>query len=304
MSTDSQQAPSPVKARLPKFLSFSIFALIALTVLTIAALFIDSIEDKGSRIFLTFIVFGIFVGLTALDTLKGTEREWYPPTALLSNGIFLGASLLTIWLTPASFFGFVASVASLVFLFALILRAGIFLGFLAMDAVDKEGAGGRSVESAERGSALAATWLGNGAAVLFAAYLAATSILAQREMTYDLATFWDTYLKISTALLILAGLALSVSLLLRWFFSADERRAQREANAPVSHGANAQSAAPPVDPQLQQALQPELLPWPTFPDGSPFPADPQGQPDFEAAHSMQFPAQSATSDAQVAPRAQ
>lgn len=295
MSTDIQQAPSTVKARLPKFLSFSIFALIALTVLTIAALFIDSIEDKGSRIFLTFIVFGIFVGLTALDTLKSTEREWYPPTALLSNGIFLGASLLTIWLSPANFFGFVVPVLSLVFLFALILRAGIFLGFLAMDAVDKERTGGRSVDSAERGSSLAATWLGNGAAVLFTAYLAATTILAKREMTYDLATFWDIYLKISTAVLILAGLTLSVSLLLRWFFGADEHKAQAELRtASVSaYSPNASQPAPsePVAPQLQQALQRELLPWPTFANGQPFPADKQGLPDFEAARRMAPPAQ-------------
>lgn len=294
MSTDLQQPPSSVKARLPKFLSFSIFALVALTVLTIAALFIDSIDDKGSRIFLTFVVFAVFVGLTALDTLKSTEREWYPPTALLSNGIFLGASLLTIWLTPSSYYGYFGTAISLVILFALILRAGILLGFLAMDAVDKERAGGRALESTERGSSLAATWLGNGAAVLFTAYIAATTILARREMAYDLTTFWDIYLKISTAVLILAGLALSVSLLLRWFFGADERKLRREqlaASAPVYQGGNPHPVAQqPVGHQPQQPVQQELLPWPTFPDGNPFPADRQGQPDFEAARRMQLPA--------------
>ena len=291
MSTDLQQPPSSVKARLPRFLSFSIFALVALTVLTIAALFIDSIENKGSRIFLTFIVFAVFVGLTALDTLKSDEREWYPPTALLSNGIFLGASLLTIWLTPSSYYGYFGTAISLIVFFALILRAGILLGLLAMDAVDKERAGGRQLEATERGSSLAATWLGNGAAVLFTAYIAATTILARREMAYDLTTFWDIYLKISTAVLILAGLALSVSLLLRWFFGADERKLQRErlAASAAPHGTDSPRSASPQQTAFQP--RPKRLPWPRFQDGRPFPADQQGQPDFEAASRMQLPSQ-------------
>ena len=178
MSTDLQQPPSTARARLPKFLSFSIYALVGLTLLTIVALFIDSIDNKGGRIFLTFVVFGIFVGLTALDTLKSTERRWYPPTALLSNGIFLGASLLTIWLTPASYYGYIFAVEfSIIVLYAIILRAAVFLGFLAMDAVDKNN---RELETIERNSSLGATILANIAAVLFVAYIAAYHILSNR----------------------------------------------------------------------------------------------------------------------------
>lgn len=175
MSADPQQQPNSVKARLPKFLSFSIFALVALTVLTIAALFIslargaialqgsedvnDSIEDKGSRSFLTFVIFTVFVGLTAPDTLKSNER----------------------------------------------------------------------------GGSLATSWLGNGAAML-----------------------------------ILAGLALSVSLLLRWFFGADERKLQRERSA-APHGTDSPRAASPQQTTFQP--RPEPLPWPRFQDGRLFPAD-------------------------------
>lgn len=286
MSTDFQhpveprppEKPVAEQSKLPKFLSFSIIALVVLTGLTIVALFVDSIEDKGSRIFLTFLVFAAFIGLTALDTLRTTNREWYPPAALLSNGIFLGASLLSVWLTSAGYI-FPAAVIFQILIYAVLLRSALYIGFLAMNAVDNPT--GRPIESTERNSSIIASWLVNIAAVLYVIYLSANLIIGSRIMSLDLSNFWDVYLKISTAVLILAGLALSISLLLRWFFGADERKLKHEqalANAPVQP-----VAQPPVPrPQVQPVPQP-LLPWPTFPDGAPFPSNAQGQPDFEAA---------------------
>lgn len=112
----------------------------------------------------------------------------------------------------------------------------------------------------------------------------------------------DLYWRIATALLILTALGLSITLLLRWFYGADRRDAARAARAaqlpqvPVSSSAQpAALAQPAVQPQseIQGAVPPEpqaheisaaqpLLPWPTFADGTPLPAGPDGQPDFSA----------------------
>jgi len=278
MSTDLQQSERPKASGLPRFLSFSIFALIGLTLLTIVALFVDSIDARGLRITLTFVVFAAFVGLTAMDTLRSTTRSWYPPAALLSNGLFLGASLLTIWLTTSSL-GLGIYGIFLILIYALILRLSVLFGMLAMDAVDKESQSGRTLEGPERQSSIAATWLAGIAAGLFVVYIAAKNILSGRVLYGDLDTFWDIYLKLSTAVLILAALALSISLLLRWFFGADQRRLERAA-ASSQRQQKAYELGQQPSPVLATAPG-QLLPWPTFADGSPYPQRADGQPDFE-----------------------
>jgi len=318
MSTDLQpEQKSEAKEGLPKFLRFSIFALVAVTLITIVALFVDNIEGKGIKITLTFVIFAMFVGLAALDTLKGSKRSWYAPAAFLSNTVFLGASILTVWLTPGIYFGFTAVAVFHILVYLAILRAGLFFGMLAMNAIDREEDGGRKLELYENKSSLWAAWLGGIAAALFVVYIAANQILTGRTINYSLFGFWDIYLKLSTAVLILAGLALSISFLLRWFFGADERASKRASLAGQAHlhsdweaqnrggygqnqwpapqnqmptwpapGAGDQMPAWPapkaVTPVATQQDQ-GLLPWPTFDDGRPFPAGADGQPDFEAA---------------------
>lgn len=279
MSTELHEPERSEASGLPRFLKFSIFALIALTLLTIVALFVDTIDGRGVRLSLTFVVFAAFVGLTAMDTLRSTTRNWYPPAALLSNGVFLGASLLTIWLTPSSF-GLGVYGIFLILIYALILRLSVLFGMLAMDAVDWEDTAIRTVEPPERNSSIAASWLAGSAAALFVIYIAARNILSDRNISSDLDGLWDIYLKLSTAVLILAALALSISLLLRWFFGADQRKIERAAMAGRAH---LQSEQPPLV-QTEGPIRQEtgLLPWPLHPDGTPYPQNSQGQPDFEA----------------------
>lgn len=333
MSTDLQHGQkNEVKEGLPKFLRFSIFALVAVTLITIVALFVDNIEGKGIKITLTFVIFAMFVGLAALDTLKGSKRSWYAPAAFLSNTVFLGASILTVWLTPGIYFGFTAVAIFHILVYLAILRAGLFFGMLAMNAIDREEAGGRKLELYENKSSLWAAWLGGIAAALFVVYIAANQILTGRAINYSLFAFWDIYLKLSTAVLILAGLSLSISFLLRWFFGADERALKRAHYAGQAHlrsdweaqnrgyGENqwpapqgqmpawptpgagdqmptwpAPTAATPVATQQSQGL----LPWPTFDDGRPFPMGSDGQPDFEAAKREAAPEPQAPGTPQV-----
>ena len=318
MSTDIQQEPAGPGSkakRIPRFLGFSIGALVVLTLLTIGALFVDTIEEKGTRIFFTFLVFGVFVGLTALDTLKGSSRQWYPPAALVSNGVFLGASLLTIWLSKGESFLYGPFILTLIFAYAVILRLAIFLSFLAMNSVDKQRAEGQEVDRFEALSSAATAWFANISAAIFVSYIALREIVpVERTIDYSRESvggartatpvsqsgfdqFLDIYLKIGTAALILTGLFLSISLLLRWFFGADSWRAKREANAealrqqqlrqqaPQHSGQQPQQPLPPQQPQAQQH-RPESgakLPWPRFADGTPYPVGGDGQPDFRAA---------------------
>jgi len=292
MSTDLQQPREAERSSIPRFLRFSIFALIGLTLLTIVALFVDSIEYRGTRITLTFVVFAAFVGLTALDTRKN-DRQWYPPAALLSNGIFLGASLLTIWLTRGDF-GLFFVAFYLVLVYALILRLGLLFGGLSMAALDETGADRRTIDAPERKASTAGAWLGGSAATLFVIYIAAASILNQRVLSVELSAFWDVYLKLSTAVLILAGLALAVSLLLRWYFGAEHSRAEdraklaapwsSEADEPTQQDGLGQDDWNSRTP-VQAEPQGELLPWPFLPNGAPYPQRADGQPDFERVSS-------------------
>lgn len=286
MSTDLPHDQTERKG-LPRFLNFSIIALIAITLLAIIMLFIDPIEERGGRLFSTFILFAGFVGLTAADTLKANSRSWYPPAALLSNTVFLAASILIIWLTSSNYFSIVFASISMMLTFLLILRLGILLSLLAMNSLDKEQSK-RPVDKLEVYSSVSAAWLGNTAAVLFVGYMTLQEIINSKNIVkYD--SFWDLYLKMSTVILIMAGLALSISLLLRWFFGAELRKTQQaelrvrqqkiqEENVALQNQAVKTSSAP--------APSQELLPWPTFEDGTPYPALANNQPDFKTAEAQ------------------
>lgn len=329
MSTDFSHPQKTQREKLPRFLSFSILALIGLTVLTIVTLFLDSIEGRGPRIALTLVVFAAFVGLTAWDSRKTERLSWYPPSALLSNGVFLGASLLTIWLSP-HYFGFGFAILYYTLIYALVLRLGLLFGTFAMGELDRDRAERRELGAHEVQSSKIATSLGGAASILFVAYMAARNIIGRESVSFETAAFWDIYLKLSTATLILAALALSISLLLRWHFRGEQRRLEKvtpraesspatavqpqasavpvedraEANGLEARAVEAQrdvdfrhtealgerepssrgSEAGQVDaPAESESETEELLPWPRFADGEPYPAGSDGQPDFEAA---------------------
>lgn len=287
MSTDLPH--SPVPKTIPKFLSFSIVGLVMITFFTVIMLFMDTVEGKSSRIFLTLFVFGIFTVLTALDTVKSNKKKWYPPTALLSNGVFLAFSLVTIWTTNESkYIGLTSIVLFFVIFTFLILRIGIWLSVLSMGALDNESEY-RPIDKLERYSSVAGAWLVNASAIMFVTYFGVQSIIESRNMVSN-HQWWDDYIKLSTALLIIAGLALSISLLLRWYFGADLKKQERlKKRALREEQVRAQREHYERESTLKSAekrkgnTQEELLPWPTFEDGSPFPAMPDGQPDFVAA---------------------
>ncbi len=87
--TGAQPKPRTIST----FLKVSIILLAALSVASISLLFIGDFQGKFERVFSTFVVFAVFVGLTALDTRRGQRNEWYAPVALIANSYILALSL-------------------------------------------------------------------------------------------------------------------------------------------------------------------------------------------------------------------
>lgn len=268
-------ASGPAPRKLSRFLLVSIILLAALTVASIALLFVGDFEGRFERVFSTFTLFAIFVVFTAFDTRRDQSTDWYAPVALLANAYILGLGLIVIWVTAYHPFDLMWEIMWKSLLVILVTRASILACQLLLKAANVQ------PESVGR-FAFVTSVLAVLSGVL---YTAPAGIDAFGLHVPDL------YWRIATALLILTGLALSITLLLRWYYTADERaeRAERRRAAiPAPYAAGAPepdaptAAAPAPAPPAPPASQ-GLLPWPTFPDGRPYPAGADGQPDFLAA---------------------
>lgn len=274
-------APVAAGKKLPTFLKISIILLAALSIASISLLFLGDFEGKVERIFSTFFAFAIFVGLTAFDTRRGQRNEWYAPVALIANSYILALLLIVIWMTPAGWsLGWDIFWKSVVVI--AVTRAVVGCAQLLLDM-------GEGRPKPLSVFALLTSLLATVAGILFTAPVAIE--------VFDVEVP-ELYWKFAVAALLLTALGLAITLLLRWAYTgADREAARREREA--SRAAEAQfqlefqsqhaqvfvpQQAPLQAPQPQPAPQPgrPLLPWPTFADGRPLPARPDGQPDFSA----------------------
>ncbi|QAB18513.1 hypothetical protein Leucomu_11840 [Leucobacter muris] len=262
---------------LSTFLKVSIILLAGLTVASISLLFIGDFEGKFERVFSTFALFAVFVLFTALDTRREQKSEWYAPVALIANAYILGLLLIVIWMTPYASFGlmleiFWKSVFVIVVTRLVILCCQLLLGM------------GAKLPAVVTRFAFVTSVLAVLSGILFTAPVGIEA--------FDL-HIPDLYWKIATALLILTALGLSITLLLRWSYGSAAREAARAArgSAPAAAPQPLRPSPAPAQPQLAPQPAPQapavehpqqLLPWPTFPDGRPLPAGPDGQPDFSA----------------------
>lgn len=293
-------APEATGKKVPTFLKISIVLLAALSIAAISLLFIGDFEGKFERVFSTFIAFAVFVALTAFDTRRGMRNEWYPPVALLANSYILALLLIVVWMTPSGW--------SLVF--------DIFWKSLIVIVATR----------AVVGCAQLLLYLAEGKpkplgvfAMITSLLATVTGILFTAPIAIDVfnVEIPDMYWRFAVAALLLTGLSLSISLLLRWSYGSGEReeaRRRREAErlaavqnypnpaapyraepaafaAPAAPAAPAPAPAPaaaqaaPVAPEAPAAAatpEQQLLPWPTFADGTPLPVGADGQPDFSA----------------------
>ena len=294
--------------KLSTFLKVSIILLAGLTVASISLLFIGDFQGKFERVFSTFALFAVFVIFTALDTRREQKSDWYAPVALIANAYILGLLMIVIWMTPYSPYSLLWEIFWKSLFVIVVTRLVILCAQLLLRV------GAQHSETVTR-FAFVTSVLAVLSGILFTAPVGIDAF----ELNVP-----DMYWKIATAILILTALGLSITLLLRWFFGADEREAARAARgarqvgpapyvaqqsrgraeqhpqALAQHPAPAQQQPAPAQqhpapaqqqqpaPAPQQALPPQgqaggasgLLPWPTFADGRPIPAGPDGQPDF------------------------
>ncbi|MBL3688778.1 hypothetical protein D3226_02230 [Leucobacter chromiireducens subsp. chromiireducens] len=288
--------------KLSTFLKISIVLLAALTLASISLLFIGDFQGKFERVFATFLVFAVFVGLTALDTRRELRSEWYAPVALIANSYILALLLIVTWMTPYDPFllGWSLLWKSILVIGVTRLVLGCCQLLLGMSEGKPETIGR---------FAFITSMLAVLAGILFTAPIAIE--------TFNV-IIPELYWKIAVATLILTALGLAITLLLRWSYGAPERETARAslrqaaqdrgtpiepyraaplaapiaappAPAPLTPASEAPSAqslpgTPSAAPTVPVAPVPQaagpLLPWPTFADGRPIPALPNGQPDF------------------------
>ncbi|MCB1274118.1 MAG: hypothetical protein KDB25_06960 [Leucobacter sp.] len=271
-------APAAPAARggLSTFLKVSIILLIALSVAAIALVFIGDFEGKVERITATFLIFAVFVALTGFDTSRNQRNGWYAPVALIANSYILALLLIVTWMSAGGLF----------------LGTSIFWKSLVVIAITRAvvaccevllGMGDGKPEPLGR-FAFVTGVLAVVSGILFTAPLA----IEVFEIEVP-----ELYWKIAVAALLLTGLGLAVTLLLRWSYGAGDREARHrdrvaraEEQLAAARAAEPPAVAPVAAPQPQdlaifgQATAQPLLPWPTFADGRPIPSGPDGQPDF------------------------
>lgn len=295
MSDSNTQAPhvnpeaeTTAAAQTPRkmstFLKISIVLLAALTLASISLLFIGDFEGKFERVFSTFALFAVFVLFTAFDTRREQKSEWYAPVALVANAYILGVLLTVIWMTNYSVFTLLFEIFWKSLFVILVTRLVILCCQLLLDM------GAKVSEVVKR------------FAFVTSAFAVLSGILFTAPVAIDAFDLYipDLYWKIATALLILTALGLSITLLLRWSASADDREAaralqrQQQAQQPLPFAGTpsampyqqaqpyqqGQLAPQPIQAAAAPQQAPGLLPWPTFADGRPLPMGPDGQPDF------------------------
>ncbi|MGK0740832.1 hypothetical protein ACSHWG_02975 [Leucobacter sp. Z1108] len=267
----SQPYQAAVQHRgLSTFLKVSIILLAALSIASISLLFIGDFEGKFERVFATFVVFAIFVLLTAIDTRRDLRSDWYAPVALIANSYILALLLIVTWMTPFGFW----------------LGWDIFWKSLLVIAVVR----------AVIGCCQLLISMGNGRPeplVRFAFITSVLAVVAGILFTAPVAievfdvVVPELYWRIAVASLLLTALGLAITLLLRWSYGANEREAARSARqAQVAAQQSQQAQSHQMQAQVSVQSQ-QLLPWPTFPDGRPLPVGHDGQPDFSALRGPQ-----------------
>lgn len=277
--------------------NISILALVGIA--SILVMLFGDFDGKGIRVASTFLVFAAFTAFTALDS-NDKNPSWHLPIGQLGNIYMLGLSLIQIWATLGSgsrdrYYDEFQILGNTVFI-VLVVKAGTMIVQKISDLIYLDRP---HLPLAAKISALS---------------FAAATVLYTLPSGLDWISFFkfgEGYWRLSTAVILLAGLSLAITVLLAWFYGvfANQKRtfggnpAVNASAQPVNTGVtqpqantNAPVTAPvlskPVAPQNSPAAPvgpPEFAPpakaaltWPVFPSGLPLPAKPNGRPDFGA----------------------
>jgi len=276
--------------------------------------FVGDFEGKVERISATFLIFAVFVGLTTADTRLDQRHAWYAPVALIANSYILALMLIVTWMSDGGYFlGWDIFWKSLLVIAVTRAVVGCCQLLLGM---------GEGKPAALGRFAFVTSVLAVISGILFTAPLA----IEVFDVTVP-ELYWK--FAVASLMLTALGLAITLLLRWSYGASArEEARRQRLAQqaaapmpqpyvaapqpyvatpAPVPAPAPAvapEPASPAAEPAATEAEstpasadaaeasaadEQPLLPWPTFADGSPLPAGPDGQPDFSVPGAPQPP---------------
>ncbi|MEB4614547.1 hypothetical protein [Leucobacter sp. M11] len=309
-------APPKAEPRLTGFMKASIILLCAVSLAAIVLLFLGDFEGKAIRLFSTIVLFGVFTLFTAFDTRRGDQQLWYAPVALIGNTYILGLSLIVVWITRYDPFllGWTIFWKSLFII--VVIRGVIFGAEMLLRFVGDE-------HSLLGIAAFATCVLATVAAIMFTAPEAVQSFqLRVPDLYWKFAVSFLILTALGLAVTMLLKWTFGAEEREEARLARVERSRQAAAQpAPLGQPApfapTPQRPAPgqpaaaqpaPAQPRLSEEppfgqnplpipppsvsmptaqrprpAQQVLLPWPTYPDGSPLPQLPNGQPDFSAA---------------------
>lgn len=285
-----QAPPGHPQRRLSNAMGANIGVLSLLTLVSIFVLMFGEFEGKIVRTISTLIVCGLFTAFAAMDAARNKPQRHM--VASQSGQVYmLCLSLILIWgsLAAPRSRGLFEPFDELQLFFFTVLIVGIVRGavFLIQKASDWFSSPHQQLALGTKATA---------------ALVALLAILLSLPLGIGYAVeFPDVYWRITVALVLLTGLAISISVLLAWSFRdrPEQRAAQPDQRQPSGSFAGPQSRPsaplPPLAPPVPQpGFQPPMArqeyaapvvaiqPWPVFPDGRPLPATPGGRPDFAA----------------------
>ncbi|WP_072314795.1 hypothetical protein [Agrococcus sp. Marseille-P2731] len=267
------------------------------TLITVVLIFVGDFESQAARVVWTVVVFLAFTGLLALDLVLARRSATPLVIGVAANTYLLAVLMIAIWVRGGDTgemvdeydFGsgwFFAELLGIVLLTLLVVRAA------AAGAWGLISLGHRS-----------GTQFGRVLGQIAAALLGLAGVLLTLHFAIEAfgIELGEWYWRATVAAIVVTALAASVTVLLFWNrrnLDWQEAEARGEHVRPrvapgtvlpggAQQGWPQQQAWPqqpaPQQPQQPPQQQPDangLLPWPTFPDGSPYPMGPDGQPVF------------------------
>lgn len=282
--------------------NISILAIVGIA--SILVMLFGDFDGKGIRVASTFLVFAAFTAFTALDS-NDKNPSWHLPIGQIGNIYMLGLSLIQIWATlggsaRSRYYDEIEIFGNTVFII-IAVKIGTMIVQKISDLI--------YVNRPHLPLA----------AKIAALSFAASTVLFTLPSGLDWISFFEFdegYWRFSTAVILLSGLSLAITVLLAWFYGVLQPKKYFEALTTPSPAPqnpqhqqinNTQAPArppvvpvqPPVAPSFTKPVPPQpgesapgvpefappvkaALTWPVFPSGMPLPAKPNGRPDFGA----------------------
>lgn len=273
-----------------------IYALIAVAVVSVVAVMIGSFDTIVANAVLTVVALAGFALIVWLETIGADNRPiWMTVSVVIVWAVVLLAWVIKIWIPYGS--EWYEDNAPLRFVQILLIGGIARLACLHAQLTLRKYKKFRSVATASIAANVAVFLVGALALLLI------VPLVSSPWVEYP-----QLYWRIVSAVAILAAVATVVVPLFRLISGRVAAKAT-EAGVSAQPGHPTQSVVAPAQPQQASvggvvpavsggpgmapgsvppqvasaaAQEPELLPWPLFPDGTPLPQLPNGQPDFSA----------------------